>query len=187
MELEFRCKNGSTIWSELRVSFIRDDKGEAKGFLGVGRNIAERRRAETERRDLEARLHEAKKMEAKLRKQEFSLEDFLTQLKEIKKMGPIGDMLSMIPGMSANKKLKDIKVDEKQMARLEAIISSMTSGERRRPEIIDSSRKKRIAAGSGTRVQDVNALLKQYEDTKKLLKAFGGGKKPKFKMPGIFQ
>ncbi|MCU0595995.1 MAG: PAS domain S-box protein [Desulfobacterota bacterium] len=64
MELEFRCKNGSTIWSELRVSFIRDDKGEAKGFLGVGRNIAERRRAETERRDLEARLHEAKKMEA---------------------------------------------------------------------------------------------------------------------------
>lgn len=132
-------------------------------------------------------IEQAKKMEAKLRKQEFSLEDFLTQLKEIKKMGPIGDMLSMIPGMSANKKLKDIKVDEKQMARLEAIISSMTSGERRRPEIIDSSRKKRIAAGSGTRVQDVNALLKQYEDTKKLLKAFGGGKKPKFKMPGIFQ
>ena len=132
-------------------------------------------------------VEQAKKMEAKLRKQEFSLEDFLTQLKEIKKMGPIGDMLSMIPGMSANKKLKDIRVDEKQMARLEAIISSMTTGERRRPEIIDSSRKKRIAAGSGTRVQDVNALLKQYEDTKKLLKAFGGGKKPKFKMPGIFQ
>jgi PAS domain S-box-containing protein len=64
MELQFRCKNGSTIWSELRVSFIRDDKGEAKGFLGVGRNITERRRAETERRDLEAKLHEAKKMEA---------------------------------------------------------------------------------------------------------------------------
>lgn len=129
----------------------------------------------------------ARKMEAKLRRQEFSLEDFLVQLKEIKKMGPIGDMLSMIPGMSSNRRLKDIKVDEKQMARLEAIISSMTAGERRRPEIIDSSRKKRIAAGSGTKVQDVNALLKQFEDTKKLLKAFGGGKKPKFRMPGIFQ
>ena len=131
-------------------------------------------------------VEQARKIEAKLKKQEFSLEDFLVQLKEIKKMGPIGDMLSMMPGFSSNRKLKDLKVDEKQMARVEAIIYSMTPGERRRPDSIDSSRKKRIAAGSGTKVQDVNALLKQYEETKKLLKAFGGGKRPKMRMPGIF-
>ncbi|HNZ08869.1 MAG TPA: signal recognition particle protein [Bacillota bacterium] len=131
-------------------------------------------------------VEQAKKIEAKLRKQEFSLEDFLVQLKEIKKMGPLGDMLSMIPGLSSNRKLKDLKVDEKQMSRVEAIIYSMTPGERRRPDTIDSSRKKRIAAGSGTKVQDVNALLKQYEETKKLLKAFGGGKRQKMRMPGIF-
>jgi signal recognition particle subunit SRP54 len=126
-------------------------------------------------------------MEAKLRKQEFTFEDFLSQLKELKKMGPISDVLAMIPGLSGkNRQLKDLKVDEGQMARVEAIINSMTKMERRRPDIIDSSRKKRIAAGSGTRVQDVNSVLKQYEETKKLLKAFSGGRKPKLKMPGIF-
>jgi len=132
-------------------------------------------------------VDQAKKMEAKLRKQEFTFEDFLSQLKELKKMGPISDVLAMIPGLSGkNRQLKDLKVDEGQMARVEAIINSMTKLERRRPDIIDSSRKKRIAAGSGTRVQDVNSVLKQYEETKKLLKAFSGGRKPKLKMPGIF-
>lgn len=126
----------------------------------------------------------ARKLEAKIRKQEFSLEDFLIQLKELKKMGPISDIISMLPGISAKGRLKDIKVDEKQMARLEAIICSMTAQERRRPDIIDSSRKKRIAAGSGASVQDVNSLLKQYEGARKLLKAYGG-KGGKLRMPGM--
>jgi len=132
-------------------------------------------------------VEQAKKLEAKLKKQEFTFEDFLSQLKELKKMGPISDVLSMIPGLSGKSaQLKSLKVDEGQLKRVEAIIYSMTPGERRRPDIIDSSRKKRIAAGSGTRVQDVNSLIKQYEETKKLLKAFSGGRKPQMKIPKIF-
>lgn len=131
---------------------------------------------------------QAKKMEARLRKQEFTFDDFLMQLKEIKKMGPLNEVLAMIPGISGKmKQLKDVNVDERQLARVEAIICSMTKLERRRPDIIDSSRKKRIAAGSGTRVQDVNSLLKQYEETKKMMKrAFAMGGKSKMRMPGIF-
>ena len=131
---------------------------------------------------------QAKTMEARLRKQEFTFDDFLMQLKELKKMGPLNEVLAMIPGLSGKmKQLKDINVDERQLARVEAIICSMTKLERRRPDIIDSSRKKRIAAGSGTRVQDVNSLLKQYEETKKMMKrAFAMGGKSRMRMPGIF-
>lgn len=131
---------------------------------------------------------QAKKMEAKLRKQEFTFDDFLMQLKELKKMGPLNEVLAMIPGISGKmKQLKDVNVDERQFMRVEAIICSMTKLERRRPDIIDSSRKKRIAAGSGTRVQDVNSLLKQYEETKKMMKrAFAMGGKSRMRMPGIF-
>lgn len=131
---------------------------------------------------------QAKTMEARLRKQEFTFDDFLMQLKELKKMGPLNEVLAMIPGLSGKmKQLKDVNVDERQLSRVEAIISSMTKMERRRPDIIDSSRKKRIAAGSGTRVQDVNSLLKQYEETKKMMKrAFALGGKSRMRMPGIF-
>lgn len=131
---------------------------------------------------------QAKTMEARLRKQEFTFDDFLMQLKELKKMGPLNEVLAMIPGLSGKmKQLKDVNVDERQLARVEAIICSMTKLERRRPDIIDSSRKKRIAAGSGTRVQDVNSLLKQYEETKKMMKrAFAMGGKSRMRMPGIF-
>jgi len=131
---------------------------------------------------------QAKTMEARLRKQEFTFDDFLMQLKELKKMGPLNEVLAMIPGLSGKmKQLKDVNVDERQLSRVEAIICSMTKMERRRPDIIDSSRKKRIAAGSGTRVQDVNSLLKQYEETKKMMKrAFALGGKSRMRMPGIF-
>ncbi len=111
----------------------------------------------------------AKRMEQKLRKQQFDLEDFLDQLRQIKKMGPLKQVLGLMPGMNA-KMLKEAKVDEKQMARTEAIISSMTLKERRRPEIINGSRRKRIAKGSGTQVVDVNRLLKQFRDMKKMMK-----------------
>lgn len=113
----------------------------------------------------------AAELEKKLKKAEFTLEDFLDQMTQIKKMGGIGDMLSMLPGGS---KLSGLDVDEKQMAHTEAIIKSMTPQERRRPAIIGGSRKKRIAAGSGTKVQDVNRLLSQFENMQKLVKSMSG-------------
>ncbi|MBN2796707.1 MAG: signal recognition particle protein [Clostridia bacterium] len=115
-----------------------------------------------------------KKLEAKMRKNEFDLEDFMDQLQQMKKMGPIGDLLKMIPGMNS-KALKGVDVDEKEFVKLEAIIQSMTPEERRRPEIINANRRKRIAAGSGTTVNHVNKLLKQHAQTKKMMKQFNTG------------
>ena len=120
---------------------------------------------------------EARKLEKKMKKGSFDFEDFLAQLQQMKKMGPIGDLLGMIPGMGNQKALKDIQVDEKQFVRLEAIIQSMTVKERRDPNLINGSRKKRIAAGSGTSVQEVNQLLKQFEQMKKMMKQFSGMEK----------
>lgn len=129
----------------------------------------------------------AREMERKIRKQEFTLEDFLQQMQQMRSMGPLEDLLGMIPGMG--KQMKELKgqVDEKELARVEAIIQSMTPGERRDPSIINGSRKKRIARGSGTRVQDVNRLLKQFEDSRKLMKQFAdlGAKKGRRGMPPI--
>lgn len=133
----------------------------------------------------------AKEMEEKMRKAEFTFEDFLDQLQQFKKMGSFQDLIGMIPGMGSNKKLKDLQVDEKEFVKIEAMIQSMTPQERRHPEIINGSRKQRIAAGSGSKVQDLNKLLKQFTETKKMLKQFGGsammkkGKKGKmpFKLP----
>ena len=106
-------------------------------------------------------------LEKKLRKAEFTLSDFLEQMEQIRNMGDIGDMLKMMPGGS---KLSGMQVDEKQMARTEAIIKSMTPGERERPSILGGSRKKRIAKGSGTKVQDVNRLIAQFDQMKKMMK-----------------
>ena len=117
---------------------------------------------------------EALKLEKKLREATFTLEDFLSQMQQIKKMGPISQLLGMIPGMGAQ--LKDIEIDDKQVARVEAIILSMTPKEREKPEIVNASRKKRIAAGSGMQVQDVNRLLKQFEEMKKMMKKFKNNK-----------
>ncbi|MGF7185146.1 signal recognition particle subunit SRP54 [Desulfitispora alkaliphila] len=125
----------------------------------------------------------AKELEQKLRKQEFTLDDFLEQLEQMKNMGPLDDILGMIPGMGNAKQLKNLKVDDNQLVKTEAIIQSMTPGERKDPAIINGSRRKRIARGSGTRIQDVNQLLKQFSQTKKLMKQFSdvekGGKKKK--------
>jgi len=129
---------------------------------------------------------QAMKMEEKLRKQEFTLEDFLSQLQDVRKMGPIDQLLGMIPGLGKSKALKGVAIDEKDLARVEAIVRSMTPAERHNPGIIDGSRKRRIAAGSGVRVQDVNALLKQFEQTRKMLKQFGDAAKrggPPARMP----
>ncbi|NNF06488.1 MAG: signal recognition particle protein [Candidatus Eisenbacteria bacterium] len=126
---------------------------------------------------------EAMKMAEKLRKQQFSLEDFLTQMQQIKKMGPLEDILKMIPGVG--NKLSGMSIDDKAMGRIEAIIQSMTRGERETPTIINGSRRKRIARGSGTSIQEVNQLLKQFRDAQKMMKMLGkrGGKGMKLPLP----
>lgn len=129
----------------------------------------------------------AKELEKKMRNAEFTFDDFLDQMEQVRKMGPLDQVLGMMPGANKIKGLKDMQVDEKQLARVEAIIKSMTPEEKQKPEIINSSRRKRIAAGSGNQVQDVNRLLKQFTDMKKMMKQFssqqkGKGKK-KFKIP----
>jgi len=122
----------------------------------------------------------AEELEKKLREQSFTLDDYLDQFEQLKKMGSIEQILGMMPGVKPGA-LKDAKIDEKQVARTEAIIKSMTKSEKNKPDIINASRKKRIAAGSGTNVEEVNKLLKQFEQTRNLMKQFmGGGKKKKF-------
>ena len=122
----------------------------------------------------------AKELEKKMREQTFSLEDFLDQMRQLKKMGNIEQLLGMMPGVNAGA-LKNAQVDEKQMGKIEAIILSMTKKERLHPEIINGSRRKRIATGSGTTVEDVNKLLKQFKQMKKMMKQFSGfGKKRMF-------
>lgn len=127
-------------------------------------------------------ISQAAAMEAKVMEGRFDLEDFLNQMQEIKKMGPIENILGMLPGMDKvmnNGGKEKLVVDDKQMARVEAIIRSMTPGERRKPDIINGSRKRRIAIGSGVKVQDVNRLLGQFRDMQKMMKqmsALTGGK-----------
>jgi signal recognition particle subunit SRP54 len=119
-------------------------------------------------------FEEAQKLEEKVRKDEFTLEDFREQLQAIKKMGPLEQIIGMIPGMGNIKQLAQQKPDDAQIGRIEAIISSMTPQERRRSDIINGSRRKRIARGSGTSVEEVNRLLKQFVQMRKMLKAMGG-------------
>jgi len=120
----------------------------------------------------------AKELEKKFREQTFTLDDFLMQLRQLKKMGNLNQLLGMIPGMNTGA-LKDAQVDEKQMVKIEAIILSMTPAERLHPDIINGSRRKRIATGSGTTVEDINKLLKQFEQMKKTMKQFSGMNKRK--------
>src|SRR5687767_2079150 len=118
---------------------------------------------------------EAEQLEEKLRKNQFTLDDFRKQLKTIRKMGPLESILGMLPGMGQLKEAVANKPDEKQLGRVEAIIGSMTADERRNDKIINGSRRKRIAAGSGTSVEDVNRLLKQFNEMKKVLQMIGQG------------
>lgn len=129
----------------------------------------------------------AREMERKFRTQTFTFDDFLDQLGQMKKLGPINQFLGMIPGMNS-KMLQGIDVGEKDLSRIEAIIKSMTKKERLNPEILNASRRKRIASGSGTSIQDVNRLIKQFDQMKKMMKQFTdmsgkGSKKLPFKFP----
>jgi len=124
---------------------------------------------------------QAKKLEQKLKDASFTLEDYLDQFESLKKMGGIASVMGMMPGMN-KLKLKEGDIDEKRIERLKAMILSMTKKERDNPSIINSSRKKRIAAGSGTSVQEINQLLKQFEQTKVMMKQFKKGKRMPFGM-----
>ena len=126
---------------------------------------------------------EAKKLQKKISRNQFNFNDFLSQIQQIKKMGNIKDLASMIPGVG--KALKDIDIDDDAFKGVEAIIYSMTAAEREDPTLINGSRRKRIAEGSGTTVQDVNRLLKQFEESKKMMKMLSGGGKLMRKMPGM--
>ncbi|MBE5934138.1 MAG: signal recognition particle protein [Lachnospiraceae bacterium] len=129
----------------------------------------------------------AKEMEQKMRKASFDFNDFLEQMEQMEKMGGISDMLNMLPGFSSNKQLKNVEIDDSAMKMPKAIIQSMTMKERSNPDIINPSRKKRIADGAGVQIADVNRLLKQFEQSKKMMKQmsgmFGGKKRGGFKLP----
>ena len=154
----------------------------ASRILGMGDVLSLIERAESEL-DKKKAAETAKKLE----ENKFDMNDLLEQFQQIKKMGSLKSILSMLPGM--DKQLKNVDIDDRQMLRIEAIIKSMTKKERAKPEIINASRKKRIAAGSGMRVEDVNKLLNQYEQMKKMFKQMNskGGKRRMMrgmKMPG---
>ena len=126
-------------------------------------------------------------MQRKLIENDFTLEDFRDQLRQLRKLGPLEGLLSMMPKVGMLKELKDVKVDEKEITHVVAIIDSMTPEERANHMIINGSRRRRIARGSGTSVQEVNQLLKQYGQARKMMKSFSGGfigkKLAKMKLP----
>jgi signal recognition particle subunit SRP54 len=121
---------------------------------------------------------EAEELQRKMASETFTLEDFLKQMRQVRKMGPIGNLMGMMPGMGAMKKLKDVDVDEGELDRVEAIILSMTPEERAFPELIKGSRRRRIAEGSGTKIQQVNNLVKQFDQMRRLMKQMATGNMP---------
>ncbi|WP_088005902.1 signal recognition particle protein [Indiicoccus explosivorum] len=155
----------------------------ASRILGMGDMLSLIEKAQTNVDEAKA-----KELEEKFRTQSFTFDDFLEQLGQVKQMGPLDEILKMLPGAGKIKGLENAQVDESQMGRVEAIIYSMTPKEKTNPEIINANRRRRIAKGSGTTIQDVNRLLKQFEDMKKMMKQMSNmnqkGKK-KGKMPNL--
>ncbi len=149
----------------------------ASRILGMGDVLSIIEKAE-ESFDLE----QAEKLEKQLRKKEFDLDDYLTQLRQVKKMGSFSSLLKMMPGMA---NIKDLKVDDKEFVRIEAMICSMTKEEKRNPKLLNASRRIRIAKGSGTTVQQINQFMKSFEMTQKMMKKMQDGKNLKKMMKGI--
>lgn len=141
----------------------------ASRILGMGDVISL-----VEKAQLQFDEEQAKKLEEKFRRNQFTLDDFYEQLQQIKKMGSLRDLIGMLPGM--DRAMKDVEIDERAFTRLEAIITSMTKEERNKPDIINGGRRRRIALGSGTQIQDVNRLLKQFEEMRKQMRQLTGGK-----------
>jgi len=153
----------------------------ASRILGMGDVLTLIERAEAAFDD-----EQAMRMDRKLREASFDLEDFLEQLRQVKKMGPLSQILDLVPGMGRLVQDVSPEVTDQQLKRIEAIILSMTPEERRNPRIINSSRRKRIARGSGTVVEEVNALLKQFRQMQRMVKQLGKGKKGMQKLMGMF-
>lgn len=128
---------------------------------------------------------EARRLDKRIRQNQFNFEDFYSQLQQIKKMGNIKDLMGMIPGMG--QAIKDVDLDNNSFKPIEAIISSMTLKERQNPDVIDASRKRRLAAGSGTSVQEVNNLMKQFEEMRKMMKTMNKMQAGKMRMPNVFK
>jgi signal recognition particle subunit SRP54 len=145
----------------------------ASRILGMGDVLSLIEKAEKQ-----VDAEQASDLQEKMRTEQFTLEDFLGQLKQVRKMGPIGSLMGMMPGMGAMKQLKNADVDERELDRVEAIILSMTPQERANPGLINGSRRKRIATGSGTKVQHVNQLVKQFDQMRKLMKQVASGQVP---------
>jgi signal recognition particle subunit SRP54 len=145
----------------------------AQRILGMGDvlSLIEKAEQQVDEREAEA-------MQEKMRRDQFTLEDFLTQMKQVRKMGPLSGIIGMLPGMGALKQLKNADLDERELDRVEAIILSMTPEERAHPGLINGSRRKRIAAGSGTKVQSVNQLVKQFDQMRVLMKSMANGQMP---------
>jgi signal recognition particle subunit SRP54 len=143
----------------------------ASRILGMGDVLSLIERAEAQMDE-----EKAAELERKLRRAEFTLEDMLDQLKQIRRMGSLRSLLGMLPGIG--KQIRDLDIDERQLDRVQAMILSMTPAERHEPSIIDGSRRKRIAAGSGTTVQQVNQLIQQHRQMKKMMKQLSSGKMP---------
>jgi signal recognition particle subunit SRP54 len=128
---------------------------------------------------------QAEQMADKMRRNAFTLDDFLSQMQQIKKMGPIGGIIEMLPGMGGMAKQAQAAVDSGELKRVEAIIQSMTRQERNDPHVLNASRRRRIARGSGTTLQDVNRLIKQFGEMQKLMKQFAGGGGKRRGLPGL--
>ena len=150
----------------------------ADRILGMGDIVSLVERAQ-EQYDEE----EAKRLQKKIQKNQFDFNDFMSQIQQIKKMGNLKELASMIPGVG--KAIKDIDIDDNAFKSIEAIINSMTPKERTNPEILNGSRRQRIAKGSGTNIQEVNRLLKQFDESKKMMKMLSGGSKLMRRMPGM--
>jgi signal recognition particle subunit SRP54 len=145
----------------------------AQRILGMGDVLSLIEKAESQVDE-----RSAEELEEKLKKDQFTLEDFLTQMKQVRKMGPLSGIIGMLPGMGAMKQLKNANIDERQLDRTEAIILSMTPAERADPTLIKGKRRKRIADGSGTRVQEVRALVKQFDQMRVMMRSMANGKMP---------
>jgi signal recognition particle subunit SRP54 len=145
----------------------------AQRILGMGDvlSLIEKAEQQVDEKD-------AQDLQKKLEKDQFTLEDFLQQMRQVRKMGPLSGLIGMLPGMGAMKQLKNADVDESELDRVEAIILSMTPAERANPELINGSRRKRIANGSGTKVQQVKQLIKQFDQMRKMMRSMVGGKMP---------
>ncbi|MFD1888436.1 signal recognition particle protein [Paenibacillus wenxiniae] len=164
----------ATLGEKLDALEVFHPERMASRILGMGDMLSL-----IEKAQLNIDESKAKEMERKMRNAEFTFEDFLEQMEQVKKLGPLDQIMDMLPGMGKMKQTQNLQVDDKQVGRIEAIVHSMTIKEKQHPEVINHSRRKRIAAGSGTSVAEVNRLIKQFDEMRRMMKQFSDMMDPK--------